>query len=224
MIPCWSGRSRAVFPSVLGLMLVLAAAPSRATVIVDTFGAGDTFRQNIGWAIRGSTADLNIPELDQGHAFTIGSTSIVLTDIFIALAHATGTNAGDLLLMTDSAGVPDSVLKTYTVTGMGAFGTAYAPTHIVDALGPTLLAGNRYWLIASAAADDAHLDWNLNDQGLSGDVARRLSGGAFSVVGNQPLGAYRIEGTESPIPEPSTLALLAAGTIGLLRRRIQRHP
>ena len=217
MITLWC-RARTVLASVLWLMLMLASAPGRATVIVDTFGPGDTFNPTSAWVFRGANSHTHDPGLEQGFAFTVGPTSIVLTDIYIALSYNTEThNRGDLLLMTDSAGVPDSIIKSYAVRGTEEFGKDFTPTHIVDALGPTLLADTRYWLIGSAPTD-AGLYWNLNDQGISGDRAFRRPPLPFSVADDEPLGAFRVEGTES-IPEPSTLALLAAGAIGLVRRR-----
>jgi MYXO-CTERM domain-containing protein len=95
----------------------------------------------------------------------------------------------------------------------------YGCGHLVafaSALHPLLQAGGTYWLLPHASGDTDAL-WNWNDQGRSGL-------GAFSVeveptswnLAQATQGAFEVNGTPSPAPEPSGLALAGVGLVGVV--------
>jgi hypothetical protein len=129
------------------LALVLLAAPSRATVIFDTFGPGDAYQPNAGIGL-GIVAGHT--ETIQGAAFTPAADAR-LGAIELAAATPFGVNELRLWLMTDVASAPGVIIEELLLTGLS---TAFPGGSVVRAessLQPLLTAGNPYWLIAAAA-------------------------------------------------------------------------
>jgi hypothetical protein len=122
-------------------------------------------------------------------------------------------------LYQDNAGVPGTILETLTLNVSTAFLTNNAPT-VVAASGTTFLDSSMLYWLGGTTSDAGFFAWNLNDVGDLGLEALSVT----SVNGpwqtsTQALGAFEIEA--NPAPEPTTLALLGSGLLGLamMRRR-----
>ena len=194
--------------------VVLAAAifapQARAGVIIDTFGAGNTFETlNGGFSV--SANDLS------ALGFTLGSSGII-DDVAVA---AQAVNFS-LFIVGDNGGFPGTtvlgtVSSSFTVDGYIEFDPSIA-----------LAAGN-YWLVMAGAPDSTGDGWYQNLDGLAGPFRQSESNGANWEWGGDSswLPAVRIGFTESsavPVPEPGTLTLSAAGLLGIAvwRRRANR--
>lgn len=130
-----------------------------------------------------------------------------------------GTNQVELWLMSDAGGAPGSIIESFSFTGaMGVLGQMNPPLTAVSVLRPELQAGTQYWLIASAPAADTDAAWNLNNQGATGPLAFRWSGGAWGITSDTQ-GAFRIQ----DIPEPGSFLLLLTGLGLLALKRLSRR-
>ena len=195
-------------PVLLVLILLAGAAPLGAGIIYSNFGPGDSYNLNTGWTI--GTVGLRY---EQGHAFTPVS-SFNLGQIDFAIGYLDAPNLVELWLMSDVGGAPGSVIESFSFTGvMGSFGNSNPPLSAISLLQPELQAGVQYWIIASAPDTGTWAAWNQNDQGATGLLASRQSGGAWDIQSDLPQGAFRIQ--DADIPEPGTFLLLLGG-LGLL--------
>jgi hypothetical protein len=97
----------------------------------------------------------------------------------------------------------------------GQFGSGHLVT-FDSALHPLLQAGGTYWLLPFASGD-TWAGWNMNTQGGSGPFAFSTEVEPMSWnLSQQNQGAFEVNGTPSPVPEPSDLALAGVGAVGLL--------
>ena len=136
----------------------------------------------------------------------------------LAVSLAAGANEMDLRLYNTVGGQPGSVLEMIHVSGQmpnfGMFGSG----HLVkfdSVLHPLLQAGGTYWLVPFASGDTA-AGWYENTQGASGPFAQSLEvePTSWSVI-TFPQGAFEVNGTPSPAPEPSSIALAGVGLVGV---------
>jgi hypothetical protein len=201
------------------LTLVLAifalAGEARADVIYSNLGPGESYDQSVGITESGPNA---FGVRRHAIAFT-ANTDALFDSARLALGLHGGTNAMDLRLYTDASGRPGTVLETIHASGqMPHFGDFWSG-HLVtfdSALRPLLQAGETYWVLPFASGD-TNAGWNWNTQGASGPLAQSLEVEPTSwSVFTYPQGAFEVNGTPSPAPEPSGLALAGVGAAGLL--------
>jgi hypothetical protein len=197
------------------LLLLGVAGPARADVVYTNLGPGESYNQHRGWVEQGPI----VSAFRQAIAFTVGGTDTFFDSARLALSLGFGANEIDLRLYNTVGGQPGSVLDTIHASGqMPPFG-AFGSGHLVEfnsALHPLLQTGSTYWLLPFASGDTAAV-WNENTQGSTGPFAfsQEVEPTTWN-VSQQIQGAFELNGTPSPVPEPSALVLAGVGTVGLL--------
>jgi hypothetical protein len=115
-----------------------------------------------------------------------------------------GTNAATLRLSPEVAGMPSAPIWAGVATAASIFGQLTTLTGIG---GPTLNAGQNYWLEAFPPNDGVTLrGWYTNNQGDLGSII-----GIGNFVANT--GRFALRVGVNAVPEPSTLALAAFGLV-----------
>jgi hypothetical protein len=205
-----------------GLAFGIAALPlslKADSILFNTFGPGHSSNCCQGWAEYGSSAP--VPDI-VAMAFTPGVTS-TLGRIDVAIGWGNTSNQYTLALMTNNGGVPGTILESWSVTSSfndtcsNCFNTVFATQHIV------LQAGVQYFLVPFPSSS-FNGSWHQNIQGTLGTiVVSRDGGNTWSpAIAVPTLGAFDVRST---VPEPSTLVLLASGSLGMLgaaRRKLRR--
>jgi hypothetical protein len=197
------------------LLVGALAANSRADVVFNNLGAGDSFSAS-GRIIQGESVG-TIGDVDQAAAFTVGGAGAYLTGITLGIgvnsSPSNGTGPLDVILAADAAGLPGAALRTLPINVNSTGDQAIT----VSDDGTLLLSANTtYWVIADGKTtfDGA---WRFNNIGDVGPTAGRSGGGAWnlhSIDGDRY--AFRVEGRL--VPEPATIVLCAAALAGLASR------
>jgi len=203
--------------------VLLAAAPCWATVVVSTFGPGDSYNTSGSWGIGDSTNQQEV-------AFSFSpSFQGTLDSIRVGVINFGRVNNYNVYLASDNSGAPGAALETFGGLGFPSFSSGIIT--LSSLIRPVLLSGSTYWVVMSAP-DLSSVDggWNLNGQGFNGFSERYVgSAGWVKEQGSFPNGfptyspAVEVNATATA-PEPATLGLTLGAILAMvaLRRRGQR--
>lgn len=194
--------SRSVLLPVIVAMLLMSvffsvadgtAAPALPGVVYNNFGADDSY----------STSVLGIVANEVGATWTLANSftpavSGYISDIWAALGYYSGDNAVAVALMTDSGGLPGSVLESWDFrNAMVPYMTNNSPVHGLGTGTTEISAGTTYWIAATIPADatGSHY-WCTNSIGVDGSATDKSSngftGGSWNPVETKNQLAFRI--------------------------------
>ncbi len=202
-----------IFPKLL-LTIVIAAVLAIATagetradqIIFSNFGPGMTFDTGHGYTIGGSLAPA--PSVI-ANRFTATS-NMTFSSAQLALGFVTGPSILQVLLETDTGGLPGSIIETFNVN-IGPFPPGNAVTAL-SVLNPLLTSGTNYWLVVYAPGPTTAAEWNFSfgDVPTVGNFAfNRIPSptGPWGLASGPVRSVFQINGN-TPVPEPATLLLL----------------
>jgi hypothetical protein len=204
-------------------LMLGGASASRAEIIYDNFGAGDTVNPTIAFAV----FSLNTIDYDTALPFTIpGSSSYSLSSIELPIRSqccvAPATDQLTISVRTDAGGAPsNTTLESFTLALPDD--TPRAVYSFNSTSHPTLAPGATYWVMADATSPGGLFDWGIRPgDGPPLTTIFRTNNGPW-VLHTEGEAAMRV--TAVPVPEPSTMALLVAalplGYLACRRRRTE---
>jgi PEP-CTERM motif len=200
----------------------VASAEAQATVLISNFPqTNDNFGSSIA----------STPNQSKAAGFTTPTgDAYVLDSVTMRLLVQNTARTIDVYLYGGSATNPSgSALTSFVVPAFTALGTSDYTFQASSAF--TLAAGSTYWIVASAngtgGVDD--INWKSSVPGINPTGLATSAGYTFSASNTIPptssssvFNTYSVQGTlvNTPIPEPTSLAVLGMGiAIGAAVRR-----
>jgi hypothetical protein len=213
----------------------MAPHVSMASTVFSSFMPGNTYLCCEGAVVSGASTGGSPFGLDLAAVAFTPADDFNLTQIDVGFYYIGGTNDFSLTLVKGSSGAPGTT-PIETWTGLIAPRFLSGTSSIVETVSPvttvSLLAGQQYWIVASAALN-SEVVWAKNSALISQSapigIAAIMGGDFFgpdwsifpAAPGEGDL-AFDVKGT-TPSPEPNTFTLIAAGCsltlIGLIRKK-----
>jgi hypothetical protein len=195
--------------AVLVLIGTVTVAPVFADVaIYSDFGAGDSYNDGKAWVIG---TFLNEPNQVVGEPFTT-TTSIQFADAQLAMLSNGQTGSGttaDVYLESNSGGSPGSILDTLVEQSPISNGIVTFDCSLC----PTLSAATTYWIVT--APGNGQTFWFVDNTGVIGAALSGSDTGPWGDDTTYTSGAFEVDGSVSPAPEPNSLALLCTVVAGM---------
>ncbi len=146
-----------------------------------------------------------------GNSYTLDSISLAVSN---PINNISGGSVLDIFLMTDSNGAPGSVIESLQVVLPAPIFSGIVSAS--SSLNPTLNSGSNYFLVVSAQQPNSFLGWFFDNSGFappSGPSLSRVDGGAWieNTIGTA---AFRVDGSLTAVPEPSSFVLFGLSLIG----------
>lgn len=201
------------------VMASMISAPALATTIFSTLDGSGKYDASDSWTIGSS------PTSYSSASGFVSPGDFSLEQIDLGLSNVTGTNSATVSLWTDAAGVPGTMLGSWSVSNQPSFGSTDSALATIGGIsGIDLSAGASYFLVVVPDAADTWDTWNWSTVS-TGDVLYSTDGGGTwgTNGGAQALGAFDLIGSAGGrVPEPITIALFGAGLAGAAAMRRRR--
>lgn len=187
-----------------------------------------SFNGGTGWTI----SDGLVADQGPGTQFT-AATDFEVCEIGFLGGHVTGPNNYLIWLLDDAGDTPGTVLESWSIDNLGAFGSGEFETVVTSVGGTCLTAGEKYWL--AVIADGGGATWGASNwtNGTGGTpllAGYRVASSDWVVFGANDPGCWRVTGQacggggvslayRGPCPGPVTAAVSGAtpgGTVGLI--------
>lgn len=198
-------RSGSVFA-----LLIANVVPSHAqsTVLANIFGPGNAYNNVNGYSV---------DRIQQfAEPFSTGSGIYRLSQIDVAFFDAVnGPTSNSLILSVETSGAnglpSGTALESFTFTNISASTILNA----VSVSHPTLSNNQTYWIVAAAGDSTGTLAWNFSPLPITALYANNDGPGTSFRSDTGTPAVYRVTATPA-VPEPSSLAVLGLGSLGLV--------